>query len=86
VPDLSGEVLLPDSIERLKKIDLTTLPRVDAKARIGPCVGRVGKFVCVGLNYADHAVESCAAVPNEPVLFMKATSAICGHSTRIRKD
>ena len=77
VPDIGGEVLLPQSMERLKKADLSVLPRVDAKVRIGPCVGHVGKFICVGLNYADHA-EAGAAVPSEPVLFMKATSAICG--------
>ncbi|HTE91295.1 MAG TPA: fumarylacetoacetate hydrolase family protein [Terriglobales bacterium] len=78
VPDIGGEVLLPQSMERLKKADLSVLPRVDAKVRIGPCVGHVGKFICVGLNYADHAAEAGAAVPSEPVLFMKATSAICG--------
>ncbi len=68
VPDIGEEVLLPQSLERLEKTDLTTLPRVDGKVRIGPCVGHVGKFICIGLNY----------VPSEPVLFMKATSAICG--------
>jgi 2-keto-4-pentenoate hydratase/2-oxohepta-3-ene-1,7-dioic acid hydratase in catechol pathway len=78
VPNIAGEVLLPKSIERLKNTDLRLLPRVDAKVRIGPCVGQVGKFICVGLNYADHAAEAGAAVPSEPVLFMKATSAICG--------
>jgi 2-keto-4-pentenoate hydratase/2-oxohepta-3-ene-1,7-dioic acid hydratase in catechol pathway len=78
VPDIGGEVLLPQSMERLKKADLSVLSRVDAKVRIGPCVGHVGKFICVGLNYADHAAEAGAAVPSEPVLFMKATSAICG--------
>jgi 2-keto-4-pentenoate hydratase/2-oxohepta-3-ene-1,7-dioic acid hydratase in catechol pathway len=78
VPDIAEEVLLPESIERLKNTDLTILPRVDPKVRIGPCVGHVGKFICVGLNYADHAAEAGAAVPSEPVLFMKATSAICG--------
>ena len=78
VPDIADEVLLPQSIERLKKTNLTTLPRVDEKVRIGPCVGQVGKFICVGLNYADHAAETGVAVPSEPVLFMKATSAICG--------
>jgi ureidoglycolate lyase len=70
--------LLPESIERLRKIDLNLFPTVDAGVRLGPCVGRVGKFICVGLNYSDHAVEAGAAVPSEPVLFMKATSAICG--------
>src|SRR5947207_3379996 len=78
VPDIAEAVLQPESIERLKKTDLVKLPRVDSTVRIGPCVGHVGKFICVGLNYADHAAEAGAAVPSEPVLFMKATSAICG--------
>src|SRR5438552_292869 len=78
VPDIGEEVLLPQSLKRLKKTDLTTLPRVDGKVRIGPCVGHVGKFICIGLNYADHAAEAGTAVPSEPVLFMKATSAVCG--------
>jgi 2,4-diketo-3-deoxy-L-fuconate hydrolase len=78
VPDIADEVLLPESIGHLKKTDLVKLPKVDPTVRIGPCVGHVGKFICVGLNYADHAAEAGAAVPSEPVLFMKATSAICG--------
>src|ERR1700720_2279051 len=78
VPNIADEVLIPQSIERLKNTDLAILPRVDPTVRIGPCVGHVGKFICVGLNYADHAAETGAAIPSEPVLFMKATSAICG--------
>src|SRR5450432_410508 len=78
VPDLSGPSLLPDSIEKLRHADILRLPRVDGKPRFGPCVGSVGKFICIGLNYSDHAAESGMAVPAEPVLFMKATSAICG--------
>ena len=78
VPDIAEAVLQPASIERLKKTDLVKLPKVDPTVRIGPCVGNVGKFICVGLNYADHSAEAGAAVPSEPVLFMKATSAICG--------
>jgi 2-keto-4-pentenoate hydratase/2-oxohepta-3-ene-1,7-dioic acid hydratase in catechol pathway len=78
VSDLSGETLLPESIQRLRGLDLAGLPRVEGQPRIGPCVGRVGKFICIGLNYSDHAAESGMAVPAEPVLFMKATSAICG--------
>ena len=83
VPDIAKEVLLPQSIERLKETNLTTLPRVDEKVRIGPCVGHVDKFICVGLNYADHAAEAGAAVPSEPVLFMKATSAIGGPNDNV---
>ena len=78
VPDLAGDALRPASIARLRSIDPSDLPRVDGQPRLGPCVGRVGKFLCVGLNYADHAAESNMAVPAEPVLFMKATSAVIG--------
>jgi 2-keto-4-pentenoate hydratase/2-oxohepta-3-ene-1,7-dioic acid hydratase in catechol pathway len=78
VGDIAGAVLLPASIERLRKIDPMDLPLVAGKPRIGPCVGSVGKFICIGLNYSDHAAESGMAVPAEPVVFMKATSAICG--------
>jgi 2-keto-4-pentenoate hydratase/2-oxohepta-3-ene-1,7-dioic acid hydratase in catechol pathway len=78
VSDIAGAALLPASIERLRKIDPTDLPLVVGKPRIGPCVGSVGKFICIGLNYSDHAAESGMAVPAEPVVFMKATSAICG--------
>ncbi len=78
IPDLSGPSLLPDSIEKLRQADVSRLPRVEGKPRLGPCVSGVGKFICIGLNYSDHAAESGMAVPAEPVLFMKATSAICG--------
>jgi len=78
IPDLSGSALQPESIERLLAIDASTLPRIDGPVRIAPCVGAVGKFICIGLNYSDHAAESGMAVPSEPILFMKATSAICG--------
>jgi len=78
IHDLSGEALQPESIARLRAIDPKTLPRVNGDARVGPCVGGVGKFICIGLNYSDHAAESGMPVPAEPILFMKATSAICG--------
>lgn len=78
LPDLSGKFLLPGSLDRLRAIDASTLPLVNGSPRIGPCVASVGKFVCIGLNYSDHAAESGMAVPVEPVVFMKATSAICG--------
>jgi 2-keto-4-pentenoate hydratase/2-oxohepta-3-ene-1,7-dioic acid hydratase in catechol pathway len=78
VPDIAGSVLLPGSLARLGKTDHATLPLVDEDVRIGPCVGNVGKIVCIGLNYSDHAAEAGMAVPDEPVLFMKATSSICG--------
>lgn len=78
VDDIAGKDLSPANLERIRTADMASLPEIDATQRIGPCVGRVGKFICVGLNYADHAAESGLKVPNEPVLFMKATSAICG--------
>jgi 2,4-didehydro-3-deoxy-L-rhamnonate hydrolase len=78
IPDVAGDALLPHSLERLAAIDPGTLPRVTGTPRIGPCVGGVGKFICVGLNYSDHAAESGMAVPKEPIIFMKATSSIVG--------
>jgi 2-keto-4-pentenoate hydratase/2-oxohepta-3-ene-1,7-dioic acid hydratase in catechol pathway len=76
--DIAGKTLLPESMAHLAGIDPISLPRVPGSPRIGPCVGHVGKFVCIGLNYADHAAESGMAVPREPVVFMKATSCISG--------
>lgn len=78
VPDIAGTALLPDSLDRLKAIDPASLPLVEGNTRLGACVGSVGKLVCVGLNYSDHAAESGLPVPSEPVLFMKATSSIVG--------
>lgn len=78
VPDISGSTLLPESIAKLRRFDLSTLPEVNGSPRLGPCVAGVGKFVCVGLNYSDHAAESNMPVPAEPIIFMKATSSICG--------
>lgn len=78
VADISGETLLPESLRMLSEANILSLPLVSEGVRIGPCVAQVGKFICIGLNYADHAAESGAAIPREPVLFMKATSAICG--------
>lgn len=78
IADVGFEALLPASLDRIRKTDPATLPRVDGTPRIGPCVAGVGKFVCVGLNYSDHAAESGMAVPKEPIIFMKATSSIVG--------
>jgi 2-keto-4-pentenoate hydratase/2-oxohepta-3-ene-1,7-dioic acid hydratase in catechol pathway len=78
VPDLAGEAFMPDSLKRISALDPSSLPLVSGTPRIGPCVGRVGKFICIGLNYSDHAAESGMKVPTEPVVFMKATSAVCG--------
>ena len=78
VDDIAGDVLLPDGLARLAGLDPSGLPVVGGTQRIGPCIGRVDKFVCIGLNYSDHAAESGLALPPEPVLFMKATSAVSG--------
>ena len=78
VTDIGGETLTPEGLARIRAVDPTTLPKLAGNERIGPCVANVGKFICVGLNYADHAAETGAAIPAEPILFMKATSAIIG--------
>jgi 2-keto-4-pentenoate hydratase/2-oxohepta-3-ene-1,7-dioic acid hydratase in catechol pathway len=78
VLDLAGSELDPSSLAALSKIDLTSLPLVSGNPRIGPCVAGTGKFICIGLNYSDHAAETGATVPPEPIIFMKATSAIVG--------
>lgn len=78
VEDISGKTLSPAGLSVLAGIDLAGLPAIDGTPRIGPCVGAVGKFICIGLNYSDHAAESNLPVPDEPILFMKATSAISG--------
>jgi 2-keto-4-pentenoate hydratase/2-oxohepta-3-ene-1,7-dioic acid hydratase in catechol pathway len=83
VRDISEEVLLPFSLDRLKCLDVNSLPLVAGEPRIGACVGRVGKFICIGLNYSDHAAEAGMKVPAEPVIFMKATSAVCGPNDNI---
>ncbi len=84
VPDIAGEALRPDGLRRLAGLDAATLPPVPGTPRIGPCVGAVGKLVCIGLNYSDHAAEAGMTVPEEPVLFMKATSAISGPDDAVR--
>jgi len=78
IADVGGDALLPESLAKLRQLDPTTLPAVDGNPRIGPCVAGVGKFLCVGLNYSDHAAESGMKVPAEPIIFMKATSSIVG--------
>ncbi|WP_423210930.1 ureidoglycolate lyase [Paracoccus yeei] len=78
VPDIAGNVLTPDGLERLAALDPASLPVVEGSPRIGACVGQVRKFIAIGLNYADHAAESGMAVPSEPVVFSKWTSCIVG--------
>lgn len=84
VTDIAGDVLTPEGLAQIAAIDPETLPIVDETTRLGPCVGQVGKMVCVGLNYADHAAEAGMEIPPEPILFFKATSAICGPNDDIR--
>ncbi|WP_414902379.1 fumarylacetoacetate hydrolase family protein [Sphingomonas flavalba] len=78
VADIADDVLTPAGLARLATIDPACLPLVEGGVRYGPCVGHVGKFICIGLNYSDHAEETGASVPSEPVMFMKATSALSG--------
>lgn len=78
VDDIAGGALSPAALERLGSLDVASLPLVEGKPRLGPCVAGIGKFICVGLNYSDHAAETGAEIPSEPILFMKATSAISG--------
>ena len=78
VADIAGDVLSDEGLERIRSLDLSALPEVAAGTRLGPCVGGIGKFMCIGLNYSDHAAETGAAVPDHPILFMKASSAVIG--------
>ncbi len=78
IDDVAGEAISPRSLAKLAKLNVDDLPLVSGNPRLGPCVSGSGKFICIGLNYADHAAESGMAVPPEPVIFMKATSAIAG--------
>ena len=78
VDDIAGEHLTAAGLDALRTVDVASLPIVDRDVRLGAAVGRIGKFICVGLNYADHAAESGMPVPDQPILFMKATSAVIG--------
>jgi 2-keto-4-pentenoate hydratase/2-oxohepta-3-ene-1,7-dioic acid hydratase in catechol pathway len=78
VTDIAGDTLLPATLDRVRKLNPGELPLATDASRLGACVGQVGKFLCVGLNYSDHAAESNMQVPAEPIIFMKATSSIVG--------
>ncbi len=78
VEDIAGEVLSDTGLDRLRALDHAGLPEIPSGSRLGPCVGGIGKMICIGLNYSDHAAETGMPVPPEPIIFMKATSAICG--------
>lgn len=84
VADIAGDVLNPNSLEKLRALDVTTLPLLPQDTRIGPAVGQVGKVICVGLNFRDHAKESGLPLPEQPILFMKATTAICGPNDDVK--
>lgn len=83
IDDVNGANISDAALEKIGKIDLTSLPILDAASRVGACVGNVGKFICIGLNYADHAAESGLELPQEPVVFFKATSAIMGPNDNV---
>ncbi|MFT6044317.1 MAG: 2,4-diketo-3-deoxy-L-fuconate hydrolase [Arenicella sp.] len=83
VNDIDGSVFSEQELRKLQNIDIDTLPIVDKDIRLGPCVGNVGKFICIGLNYADHAAESGMPIPKEPEVFSKATSSISGPNDSI---
>ena len=83
VPDIGGAALLDDGLAKIRSADVNALPQLDAAQRIGPCVANVGKFICIGLNYADHAAETGAPIPDEPIIFNKWTSAIVGPNDTI---
>src|SRR6201997_1020245 len=78
VPDIAGDALSPKGLTKLRKLNPDKLPLVKGKPRIGPCVGKVGNFIAIGLNYSDHAAEAGMAIPTEPIIFNKAVSCICG--------
>ncbi len=84
VADIAGPALLPEQLARLRQIDPSTLPAVPGNPRLGACVGQVGKFVAIGLNYADHAAEAGMAIPSEPIIFTKWTSSICGPNDAVQ--
>ena len=78
VDDIAGDALSDAGLAKLRALDLTKLPILDSATRIGPCVGKIGKFICIGLNFSDHAAEAGMKLPSQPIVFMKATSAVCG--------
>ena len=83
IDDIAGDTLLPNHLEKLRNIDTASLPEVGGSPRMGACVSGIGKFICIGLNYSDHAEETGSKVPSEPIIFSKATSAVCGPDDNI---
>ena len=88
VPDIAGDVLSPKGLAKLRKLKPDSLPLVRGRPRLGPCVGKIGNFVGIGLNYSDHAAEAGMPLPKEPIFFNKALTSICGPNddTMIPKD
>jgi 2-keto-4-pentenoate hydratase/2-oxohepta-3-ene-1,7-dioic acid hydratase in catechol pathway len=88
VPDLAGDALNPKGLAKIRKAKIDTLPQVRSGVRLGPCVGGTTNLIAIGLNYADHAAETGAPIPKEPIIFNKAVSCICGPNddTMIPKD
>ena len=85
IPDVTGVALAPEVLRKLAAVDATKLPKSPDGARLGACVANVGKFIAIGLNYADHAAETGAKIPSEPIVFMKATSCITGPNDTVLK-
>lgn len=83
IADIDGAVLSDAALARLGALDIAGLPEVAESPRLGPCVGSIGKFICIGLNYSDHAAEAGHPDPKEPIVFMKATTAVCGPDDNI---
>src|SRR6185369_7974744 len=78
VPDIAGAALTPEGLAKIRGQKIDQLPKVSGNPRIGPCVGKVGHYIAIGLNYADHAAEAGAQIPKEPIIFSKAPTSICG--------
>ena len=83
IDDINGNTISPESLDKLKSLDVSSLAEVTGNPRIGPCVSKVGKFLCIGLNFSDHAAETGLEPPEEPILFSKATSAIIGPNDNV---
>ena len=83
IDDINGNTISPESLDKLKSLDVSSLPEIKDNPRIGPCVNKVGKFLCIGLNFSDHAAETGLEPPEEPILFSKATSAIIGPNDNV---
>ena len=83
IGDVSREFLSDKSLKMLCELDVKRLKKIEGRQRLGPCVGNIGKYMCIGLNYSDHAAETGAAIPEHPILFMKATSAVIGPNDNV---